>query len=86
MPKRSERRLMNRGPRFKVDMLGQQSKTEAAGSYDVTAIGRLLAIDQAKDRRFTRAIPANEPDMLARIYLQRDASQDILRAVRLVYL
>lgn len=86
MAKRSERRLVDRGPGFKVNVLGQQTETQAAGTYDFTAIRRLFVIDQVKDRRLARAVAAYQPDMLTRIYLQRHAAQNILSAVRLVYL
>ena len=66
-------------------MLSQQTQTDAAGTYDVAAIWRFLVINQAKDGGLTRSVAADEPDVLARIYLQRRAAQDILRAVRLMY-
>ena len=86
MSKRRQRRLVDCGARLKVNMLGQQTEADAAGPYDVSPIRRLFGIDQAKDGRLARPIPANEPGMLARIYLQRYPAQDILSAVRFVYL
>jgi hypothetical protein len=69
MSKRSQRRLMDRGPGFKVNMLGEQTETQASGTYDFTAIRRLVVINQVKDRCLTRAVAPHEPDMLTRIHL-----------------
>jgi hypothetical protein len=82
--KGSKRRLMNRRTRLEVNMLVQQSEFHSARAHDVTTIRGFIASDEAKDRALTGAVAAYQADVLARIYLQRRASQDILNAVRLM--
>ena len=70
--------------RLEVHVLFEQAELDAARAHHVAAVGRLLGGDEPEERRLARAVPAHEPDVLARVDLQGRAAQHVLRAVRLV--
>jgi hypothetical protein len=76
-----ERRFVDGRTGFKVHMLFEQTEAQSAHAHNVAAVGGFLAGDQAKNRRFTGAVPAHQPDVLARIDLERRAAQNLLRGV-----
>jgi len=84
MSKRRQRRLMNRRAGFKVNVLSQQTETHSSRTYDLAAIRWLFIVDESKNCRLAGSVSAHQPDMFARVYLKRDATQDILRAIRLI--
>ena len=62
-------------------VLIEQANAHATSSHHVAAVRGLLAADQTKDRGLAGAVATNKPGVLTGIYLQRSATQDILRAV-----
>jgi hypothetical protein len=78
---RGESRFMDRRACLKVHVLRQQTQSQAPGLYDISSIGRLLPADHAEDSRFACAVPADQADVLAGVYLQRRATQDVLIGV-----
>src|SRR5262249_3757537 len=66
---------------FEVDMLRQQTELQRARTCDLAAISRFVAGHQTKDRRLAGSVAAHKANVLARINLQRSATQDVLRAV-----
>ena len=75
---------MDRRSSIEMYMLLEQTRFQPPGSYDLATIGRFLAINEAKDRCLARTIATHEADVLAGVYLERGAAQNILRAVRFV--
>src|SRR5205085_5831101 len=71
-----------RHPRFGVEMLTDVADGQSGGAQDLTVIGILLLQQQAKKRRFARAVAADQADFLARIVLPRRTFHDVVRAVR----
>jgi hypothetical protein len=65
-----------------VNVLGQQPELKTARPNDISAVGSDLFGDQMKDCGLAGAVAADQPDVLAGIYLQAGAAQDILRPVR----
>ena len=65
-----ECRFVDRRSFFEVNVLGQQTEFQSAGAHDLTAIRRFIVRNQPEDRGLARAVATNQPDMLARIYLE----------------
>jgi hypothetical protein len=68
-----------------VNVLVQQTEFHSARAHDVTTIRRFITSDETKDRALTGAIAAYKANVLAGIHLHGGAAQDILNAVRFVY-
>src|SRR5258708_9962493 len=69
-----------------MNMLVQESQTQTSRTNHIASIGSLVTADKSKDRSFARAVSSYQADVLACVYLQRSAAQDILHAVRLMNL
>ena len=67
-----------------MDVLGQQTEPHAASADNLSPIWWLFIVNQPKNGRLARSVPAYQANVLTGIYLQGYATQDILRAVRLV--
>ena len=63
-----------------VRLLGQVADRDAAPDGDAAAIGRLLAGDDAQQRRLAAAVDANEADAIAFVNEQIDAVQQLALA------
>src|SRR2546426_758948 len=80
MAKRRQRRFMHSRARVEVNMLGQQSELESAGTRNFAAIRSLFFVYQAKNRRLAGAVTSDQTDMLTGIDLKRGAAQNVLSA------
>jgi hypothetical protein len=76
--------FVHRRSRLKVHVLRKQTQSNTARANYITTVGRFFSANETKDCGLACAISADQPHMLARIYLQRSTTQYILRAVRLV--
>jgi len=85
MPKRRQRRLVNGRAGLEMNVLSQQTETHSSRTDDLAAIRWLFIIDESKNCCLAGSVSTHQPDMFTWINLQRDAAQDILRAVRLIY-
>jgi hypothetical protein len=65
-----------------VNVLVQQTQFDSARAHDVTTIRGFITSDETKDRALTGAVATYQPNVIARIHLQRRATQDVLDAVR----
>src|SRR5688572_33425512 len=84
--KGSESRFVHCGARFKMHVLREESQLHSPRTHDIAAIRRLFTTDQPKNCRLASATPAHQTDMLAGIYLEGNAAQNIVRAVRFMNL
>jgi hypothetical protein len=78
---RGKRSFMHRHSLLEVYVLIEQSEIDTASAHNVAAVRRLFAADHAEERRLTRAVATDETYVLARIYLQRRPTQNVLRAI-----
>jgi hypothetical protein len=83
--KRGERRFVNRGTGFEMNVLVQQAEPQAARAHYVATIRRLITSDETEDRALACAVPAYKSDVFAGIDLQGRASQHVLNSVGLMY-
>jgi hypothetical protein len=65
----------------KIDVLLEQADLQIVYFYDFAIVRRFFAGDEAKDRRFSRAVSPNESDFFARVYLKRNAAQNFVSAI-----
>jgi hypothetical protein len=83
--KRSQRRFVNSGTGFEVNVLVQQTESQAARTDDVAAIRRFVTSDEPKDRTLARAVSTYQPDVFPGIDLQGRASQHVVNAIGFMY-
>jgi hypothetical protein len=65
-------------------MLREQTQLHATGADDIAAICSFLTTNEPKNRRLASAVPPHKSDMLAGIHLEREATQNVVRAIRLM--
>jgi hypothetical protein len=65
-------------------VLREQTQSRSSGANHFTLVGRLFAVNQAKDGGLAGAVTSDQPNVLARINLQGGPTQDVLRSVRLM--
>jgi len=80
----SKRRLMDRRPGLEMHMLVQQTQLQATRTHDLATIRAFIAANETEDRALAGAVSTHKSDVLARVYLQRSAAQNILHAIRLM--
>jgi hypothetical protein len=61
---------MNRRAWLKMNMLVQESQTQASSTNDIASIRRLIATNESENCSFTCSVPTHETNVLARVYLQ----------------
>ena len=79
-----ERRFVNGGAGFKVNVLRKQTQTRPTRTNHLTSVRRFFSVDETKDGCLAGAVASYQSHVFAGIYLQRRATQNILRAVGLV--
>ena len=67
-------------------MLGKICFADVVGIYDFSAVGFFDAGDNSQQRRFSRAVDADEADFLPFVYAQADILQKRLFGVAFIYL
>jgi hypothetical protein len=65
-----------------VYVLSEQAEMTTS-AHQVSAVGSLFTAHQAKDRSLAGAVASDQPNVFARIYLQRSTTQNVLGGVRL---
>jgi hypothetical protein len=66
---RRKRRFMDRRARFEMNVLVQQTQTQATRAHDVAAIRRLVSADETEDRALTGAVSTYKSDVFSGIDL-----------------
>src|SRR5437762_3408911 len=66
-------------------LLFQQAYAKPSKQSHLTAVGFLLTSNQPKDGGFARAVSANQPDVLTRVYLEGDSAQHFGGGVGFIY-
>ena len=62
-------------------VLRQQTKAHTPRADHIAAVRRLFSADQSKNCCLARTVASHKSNMIARVHLERNATQDIVRAV-----